>query len=301
MLSKTSRDTLIQSLANSSDSNVLVTLDTLMNESDKTTLSKKDWYFLERSFTSTSTASQSSLTIQTPVRKVLSVTVTSGTYKYPVELINTRAEWDRITQSTTPTASYPRYAFFVNNSIEFFPKISSAGETITVNFIKRQKDLTLADYTTGTITTATNGDGTITGSGTTWTAKMAGRYLRITDSDTANTGDGEWYEISSITDTTNLELYGSYQGVSISAGSGAYTIAQCSELPEEYQLIPVYEALSVYFTSFVRDFSVADRYKQKTGELLAQMTEEHNRRTTSIAVKTRLMPLVDPNAYPHFT
>lgn len=300
MLSKTSRDTLIQSLANTSDSNILVTLDTLMNEFDRKTLSKKDWWFLERSFTSISTASQSSLAIQSPVRKILTVKVTSGTYTYPVDLINSQQEWDLITQSTSLTSTYPLYAFFSNNSLEFYPKIASASETITVSFIKRQKDLTIADYTTGTITTATNGDGTIVGSGTTWTAKMAGRFIRITDSDTANTGDGEWYEISSVTDGTNLELYGAYQGVSIAAGSASYELAQCSELPEEYQMIPVWHALSVHFTSFVRDFSVADRYKAEKQEDLNDMIEDQNKRTTSIRVNTKKRRTYNPNYHPHY-
>lgn len=301
MLSKTSRDTLIQSLANSSDSGVLTTLDTLMNESDRTILSRKDWWFLERSFTSTSTLSQSSLDIQTPVKKILTVTVTSGSYTYPVEQINSRSEWDYLNQSNSLTSTYPQYFFFFNNQILFYPKIASANETITISFIKRQKDLSIADYTSGTITTATNNDGTIVGSSTSWTAKMAGRFIRITDSNTANTGDGEWYEIKSITDGTNLELYGVYSGISISGGSAAYTLAQCSELPEEYQLLPVFDTLSTYFTSFVRDFSVADRYKQKTDELMNQMLTDHSKRTTNITVNTRKKITRNPNYYPHFS
>ena len=68
-------------------------------------------------------------------------------------------------------------------------------------------------YTTGTIS-ATNGDATITGSGTTWTSAMAGRYILV---------DGFYYEIDSVTDTTHLELTYAFDG-SNQSGAG-YAIA----------------------------------------------------------------------------
>jgi len=61
-------------------------------------------------------------------------------------------------------------------------------------------------YTTGTIST-TNRDATVTGSGTTFTDAMAGRYMLLA---------GVWYQIASITDTTHLELAIPYGAIAFS-------------------------------------------------------------------------------------
>lgn len=67
-------------------------------------------------------------------------------------------------------------------------------------------------YSTGTVT-INNGDTTVVGSGTTWTAGMVGRYVLL---------DGLWYEITARTDNTHITIT-TYQGVNL-AGS-AYVLA----------------------------------------------------------------------------
>lgn len=69
------------------------------------------------------------------------------------------------------------------------------------------------EYTTGTIA-ATNGDATITGTGTTWTAAMVGRYILV---------DGFWYLIASFTSTTSLEISEAFGGTTFTGGN--YAIA----------------------------------------------------------------------------
>lgn len=121
------------------------------------------------------------------------------------------------------------------------------GNTITVNSKRNVKDLSIADYTTGTIVSVANGGTAVVGTGTSWTTKMAGRYIRITDSDVANAGDGYWYEIASVGSATTLTLSRAYGGATISAATVAYTIGQMPLLPENYEVLPVYEATSVYW------------------------------------------------------
>lgn len=70
--------------------------------------------------------------------------------------------------------------------------------------------------------------GTVAGTGTAWTAAMAGRFIRITDADAANKGDGNWYEISSVASGTSMTLLQGYQGTSIAAGNAAYVIGHPS-------------------------------------------------------------------------
>lgn len=68
---------------------------------------------------------------------------------------------------------------------------------------------TVAEYTTGTVTT-TAGDTTVTGVGTTWTAAMVGRQMQIGT-------DLVPYEIVGFTDTTHVEIDRPYTGTAQAA------------------------------------------------------------------------------------
>lgn len=116
-----------------------------------------------------------------------------------------------------------------------------------LRYYQKGKDMTQADYTTGTITTATNGDETIVGDSTVWTAGMAGNWMRITAGAAASLGDGQWYEIDSITDNTNLELVKTYGGTSISSASANYTIGEMPLIPGAFHDIILWRALAIYY------------------------------------------------------
>lgn len=126
------------------------------------------------------------------------------------------------------------------NRVYAGPTISGASYlissiNITVTYKKSVKDLSTADYTTGTIT-ITSGSTVVTGSGTTFTALMVGRYLKTTD--------GFWYKIVSFTSTTVIGLERAY---SSSVSGASYTIGEMSALPDAYQDLPVYYAASQYW------------------------------------------------------
>lgn len=67
-------------------------------------------------------------------------------------------------------------------------------------------------YSTGTVT-INNGDTTLVGSGTTWTSSMVGQSVWL---------DGFFYEITTFTDTTHIEI-ATYEGVNLSGAD--YVIA----------------------------------------------------------------------------
>ena len=95
--------------------------------------------------------------------------------------------------------------------------------------------------------TATNGSAAIVGSSTVWTDRMVGRWIRLTYSDTDNTGDGLWYEVAGVTDATNLTLTREYGGTSIAAGSATYTLGQMPLLPESFHDMPWLWAIGTYW------------------------------------------------------
>jgi hypothetical protein len=210
-----------------------------------------------------------------------SLYVTISSSRYTPTQVHSREEWDRLNQQVQ-TSDIPTHFFLTNSTLELFPvPATSTSNAITFVYGRKQKDLSLADYTTGTITSIANGASAVIGSGTTWTAKMANRWIRFTDSDTANTGDGEWYEITSVTDTTHLTLDFLYNGTSISAGTATYTIGQVSLFPEAYQMIPLYRGLVHYFTSVVPDQTKSKLYNDLAVNLIGDMEANEGGKSSS--------------------
>lgn len=248
MLTYTGARNLLGTLTGDSSSANLTTLDTLHNEAIKKVVTVKPWPFRQKTKTLSTVASQQFYNLPADCGKVLNATVLIGTTRYTPQRIKSREDWDRLNQSTSVTSDTPEYYYIFGKTLGFYPIPSSAtSSAISINYEREVKDLSVADYTTGTIVSIANGATTVTGTGTTWTAQMAGRFIRITDSNTANTGDGFWYEISSVTSTTVLELVSPYNGTSIAAGSAAYTLGQTSIIPEDYQMVPLNWVLQYYF------------------------------------------------------
>lgn len=261
-------------LTNNSSTSNLTLGDQFLNDAIRSINSVRDWPHLYRTATDTTVASQQSYPLPGEAEKLQYVTMTIGTTVYTPREIEDRQMWEALNQSTSQTSSIPEFYFIFNSKVYFYPTPSAASNTITFYYKKAQKDLSITDYTTGTITTATQGSTAIVGSGSTWTVKMAGRYLRITDSDTANTGDGFWYEISAAPTATTITLLREYAGTSIAAGSASYTIGQLPLLPEAYHDLPVYKACENYFTSVEPDANLAALYYKKYEEGLAKMEQE---------------------------
>lgn len=71
----------------------------------------------------------------------------------------------------------------------------------------------VANVTAGTVT-ATQNQAEVTGSGTSWTSSMAGRYMQVST--------GQWQRISYVTDTTHLTLESGWPGTGVTGGT--YTI-----------------------------------------------------------------------------
>lgn len=271
------------SLANNTASATLTLADSLMNDSEKRLIASKDWPFLWRQYTLTTAASTQAYTLPAYTNHPQSVYVTVGSYRYTPKEVSTRSEWDMLNEVTI-TSDIPTHYFIYDGQVLLFPRPTSASNTITVNARRRARDLTRADYTTGTITsTVTSGTTTtVTGSGTTWSAAMVGRWIQITGTDAANTGDGMWYEIATVPSSTTLTLTRAYAGTAISAGTATYTIGEVSLIPEPHDQIPVFEALSIYFGSVNPKPAEALFYKQKTDEAYTTMFKDYTSKSNVV-------------------
>lgn len=225
-------------------------IDQVANDDYRNLCALMDWPFLTQQRTLSTIASTQGVNLPYDCDLVREVSVipTGSTIRYTPRIVKDRETWDRLNlRSSSPVSDIPEAVFVTASQLLLYPIPASSNNTIYVDQKCRVIDLSVADYTTGTIVTATAGSTTITGSGTVWTAQMAGRWINITYSNTANTGDGLWYQISSVASATSLTLVRAYGGTSISAGSAAYTIGQMPLLPEAFQDLPWLWASGTYW------------------------------------------------------
>lgn len=164
--------------------------------------------------------------------------IVSGITHTPKPL-SSKAQWNRLNYSAV-TSDIPEYWYTEDGKISFYPRQASAGNRIELTGRIRVPDLNVADYTTGTVDIITNGSTKVTGSGTSWTTPMVGRWIRVTHSNTAaSSGDGEWYRITAVESSTILYIDRPYGGRSLTTGAGAaFTIGQMPLLPEAFHDLP---------------------------------------------------------------
>lgn len=221
------------------------------------------WSWLEIEEEVDTVASQDYVEIPNHIRKVVSVRQQNGANPtdviYIPRMIFDANAWDKILAGLLGESDVPRFCYQRNQRLYIQPIPDSSGNRVIMRGRLKIRDINITDYTTGTISAVTNGSTTVTGSGTTWTTSMAGRWIRITETDAANGGDGYWYEIASVTNSTTLVLKKPYQGTSIAAGSAAYRIGLITYEPEAYQMAPIYRAVAQWW-DLKENTVLADRY-----------------------------------------
>lgn len=208
--------------------------------------------FLESTSDMVTVATQESYQIPNKYRKLIDMYIYSGTGSasdtiYMPEMIFDPTKWKLIKAYRIGTSDVPYFTYVEGSTYKIQPIPSTSGNLITLRGRLNVRDLTIADYTAGTIVSVANGGTAIVGNGTAWTADMVGRYIQITQTTAANGGDGFWYEIGSYTSATSIGLVKPYEGTAIVAGAATYTIGQVPVVPEAYQPAIVYRAVALYW------------------------------------------------------
>lgn len=295
MLTYTGSRNLFGQLTNNTSTNNLSYGDVLINEGIRQMLGDLPWPFLQTTSTASTVASTQSYVLPGNIARLVSVYIQVGTYKYvPTEVVSFD-DWNRLNNPTGVLSDNVSYYFIQDSTIQFWPTPASSSNTITYEYLQAVKDISVADYTTGTITTATTGSASIVGSGTSWNAGMIGKYLRITSDNAANKGDGLWYKILAVPSATTMTLNAVYVGASITAGTAAYTIGDCPVIPEKYQLGPVYYAASQYWRKENQP-GMADRFEAQFNEVLTRMKREEGTKGSSVVIDDNIDTLViNPN------
>lgn len=302
MLSYTGLRNRYGELTNNASSTNLAQGDIWINENLRQLQRMFEFDFDETSTTDTTVASQQFYALPFNYKKLMSVTITVGNINYTPKEVTNRDMWNRLNQSTAVRSNIPEWYYVQVTStgpqIGFYPVPSGSGNTITYYYKIRVRDLSIADYATGNVFTTTNGGTTVIGTSTVWTTSMAGRWLRITESDSVNRGDGEWYRISSVTNGTTLILTLPYNGTAINGGAAPYTIGQMPLLPEDYHLLPVYYAANLYWSTNGNNPDRAALYKAEYDALLAELRVDRGQKTVSPVVDMgQNVEMINPNFF----
>ena len=179
-----------------------------------------------------------------------SATLEIGDVDYPLTIVHSQREWDKLNQIDFSGTTIPQFIFPMRDHFELWPIPTAANNTITLLSNILDRDMTIEDVTTGTVTVTAN-DATITHSGTSFTAAMVGRWFQ-TDN------DGLWYRIASFTDTSNMELESVFEGSS--AAAQAFTIGEIPEIPPELHEILPHGVASDFYAGPRKDFTAAQAH-----------------------------------------
>ena len=241
--------------------------------------------------------------IPAQISKIKDAVLTVGQIAFPIVWVQSRIEWDWI--NTIPYGSdIPFYAFIWNGTLGIWPIPQTANNVLTFNYKSRVPDMTFTDYTTGTISAATAGEYTVTGSGTSW--NTTGNYPLNTNITHLNLGlridppygDGLWYIIQSFQSDTSLTLAQPiYQVYNIS--NATYTIAQLPILQEDFHDMLVYGALKSYYASIVKDEGRFKMFDDLFNSRLELLEDYAGTKAVSVDLENTVT-LQNPNIYTYY-
>ncbi|SRR5258708_3220678 len=182
------------------------------------------------------------------MNKLETVKVTVGTISPPLKCIESQEEWDVLQQLPNQVSIYPQAYFCRKDDFGIYPTPQDV-YTITLTGTYNPNNMTVADYTLGTIS-ATNNSLTLTGAGiATFDATMVNRWFSLTDAN--GISNGSWYRIGAYTSPTVLSLETYFQETTGSALT--YLIGQSPEIPSEmHEFIP-YRAAAVFYATRRKD------------------------------------------------
>lgn len=245
--------------------------------------------FLEAVKSISAVSGQEGYQVPNSFRKIIDLQIYSGTGSesdtiYSPEMIFDPTKWKLVLQYRLSSSDVPQFVYVQNQQYLVRPIPLTSGHLHKIRGRLRVRDLSIADYTTGSIVSIANGATTVTGTGTVWTADMTGRFIQITETTATNGGDGFWYEIGSVTSGTILELLKPYEGTTISAATAAYTMGQASVIPEAYDVAICYRSAAVFWQDkpdivraktywLLYDGGNEAGYSRDIGGLIGQMIE----------------------------
>jgi hypothetical protein len=281
---------------NTSPSNIEL-LKGMINDTHRYLLEK--YFFNEASTTFLTVSQQQFYDLPADYSKMKTATITIGSLKWTPSEILTRTDWDKLNVFPYYGDIPNNYFIYNNREIGFWPIPSTAGNTITINYKKRVTDLSLSDYTTGSVT-VTNNSPTVTGLGTAFLTTYlpsAGSVLDLNLYIKVNQpkGDGKWYQISSITSDTVLTLVNNYTGSN--TATATFVIGQAPLLTEDFHDLLVYRPLMIYFSTLVDNPNKKAEFEGLYNAGIALLDKYAGSKTVNVNLRGAINT-INPNIYP---
>lgn len=225
--------------------------------------------------------------------KIKTATITQGNLLWTPKEILTRDQWDKM-NAFPYYSDIPNNYYIYNNQIGIWPIPVTTGNTLTANYKCRIPDLSLEDYSTGTVA-ITKGTSTITGTTTVWTPTTnipsESRWIKIAQTK----GDNLWYQVSTVDSATQITLVEPYQGITVSGGS--YILGEMPILPEDFHDILIDKALMYYWSTKVKNGEAYQQFQQDYNRKLASLSEYAGNKTTSVDLRQGGLGQ-NPNLFP---
>ena len=203
-------------------------------------------YVSQKTQTTTTVANQQYYHYPPDINDIESVSITIGAVTYTLQVVDSQANWNKYNAVNFTGTSIPQFFFPRRDDFGVWP-IPTDAYTMTMDYTYRLRDLINDDYSTGTVST-TQDSQTITGSGTTFTSSMVGRWFK-------STTDGYFYRIRTFNSSTSLTLESVFEGASVT--NGAYVIGESPEIPPELHVLIAYHAVAMYYSGFRKDSSMS--------------------------------------------
>lgn len=243
------------------------TLDTNIISSFQNNLSQRYQLVLAKMANYVTQQDQSTLTVSNQqyyhyppgIVSIDAVSVTIGSISYPLDPIYGQHAWDWINSIQIQPTVIPKFIFPRRDDFGIYPTPQADDYIINFKSFMRFINMTIADYTIGTISVTQAGQTITVAGGGTFTPAMVGRWFVVTDPTAP--GQGFWYRIAAWQSSSALTLESAYQG---DTGSGlTYRIGQSPEIPEEGHIILVDGVTSDFYANNRDDQATAQQFENK--------------------------------------
>lgn len=173
--------------------------------------------------------------------------ITIGSVNYPLQALMSRWNDEQLNAIQIQASAIPQFYFVERDQIKIWP-IPQATYQGTVYYHYRDRNLSIEDYLTGTVSLTQN-SALITGSGTLFTTAMVGRWFTVTDPTVP--GQGYWFRVSQFVDSTHLFVYQPW--TQANATGATYRIGETPETPEEMHSIFAFGTAADYYGGMQKD------------------------------------------------
>lgn len=182
--------------------------------------------------------------------QVEGMVITVGSVNYPLQIITSRFNWEQLNAISIQASAIPQFYFPRSMDFGVWPT-PQAVYSGNMSYRYRDRNLSVDDYTTGTMTMTLNDSTLLAGGGATFTPAMVGRWFCVTD--TTIPGQGYWFLLTAYTDTTHMEMFQPWTQATATTAAQGYIIGETPDVPEELHSSFAWGTASDYYGGMQKD------------------------------------------------